>query len=102
MVRQMIMEYGMSDELGPLTYGRRQEAVFLGRDLMRARDYSDEVASKIDRAIRHIVMEQYDRAKSLLLQHRQTLNRLALALIEKETLESDELRAIVYGSSIHA
>ncbi|MCY0878258.1 MAG: ATP-dependent zinc metalloprotease FtsH [Firmicutes bacterium] len=101
MVRQMIMEYGMSDELGPLTYGRRQEAVFLGRDLMRARDYSDEVAAKIDRAIRHIVMEQYERAKSILLQHRQTLNRLALALIEKETLESEELRAIVFGS-IHA
>lgn len=99
MVRQMIMEYGMSDELGPLTYGRRQEAVFLGRDLMRARDYSDEVASKIDRAIRHIIMEQYDRAKTLLLQHRQTLNRFALALMEKETLESEELRALLNATT---
>lgn len=95
MVRQMIMEYGMSEELGPLTYGRRQGAVFLGRDLMRSRDYSDEVASKIDRAIRHIVMEQYERAKTLLLQHRQTLNRLALSLMEKETLESEDLQTIV-------
>jgi cell division protease FtsH len=95
MVRQMIMEYGMSDELGPLTYGRRSESVFLGRDLMRSRDYSDEVASKIDRAIRHVVMEQYERAKVILLQHRHVLNRLALALMEKETLESEELRTIV-------
>lgn len=95
MVRQMIMEYGMSEELGPLTYGRSQGAVFLGRDLMRSRDYSDEVASKIDRAIRHIVMQQYERAKTLLMQHRRTLNRLALALMEKETLESDELKIIV-------
>jgi len=95
MVRQMIMEYGMSEELGPLTYGRRQGAVFLGRDLMRSRDYSDEVASKIDKAIRHIIMEQYERAKNLLVQHRQTLNRLALTLMEKETLESDELKAIL-------
>lgn len=95
MVRQMIMEYGMSNELGPLTYGRRQGAVFLGRDLMRSRDYSDEVASQIDRAIRHIVMEQYERAKNILVKHRQVLNRIALTLMEKETLESEELQALV-------
>ena len=99
MVRQMIMEYGMSEELGPLTYGRRQDAVFLGRELMRSRDYSDEVASKIDRAIRHIIMEQYERAKAILLQHRQVLNRIALTLIEKETLESDELQAILAAAT---
>ncbi len=99
LVRQMIMEYGMSEELGPLTYGRSQGAVFLGRDLMRSRDYSDEVASKIDRAIRHIVLEQYERAKQLLMQHRYTLNRLALALMEKETLESDELRRILQATT---
>jgi cell division protease FtsH len=95
MVRQMIMEYGMSDELGPLTYGRRQDSVFLGRDLVRARDYSDEVAARIDAAIRRVIMEQYERAKTLLLQHRTQLNRIALALMEKETLESEELRTIV-------
>ncbi|MDA8192871.1 MAG: ATP-dependent zinc metalloprotease FtsH [Thermaerobacter sp.] len=97
MVRQMITEFGMSDELGPLTYGRRQE-VFLGRDLMRQRDYSDEVASKIDHAIRRIVLEQYDRAKTLLMQHRAALNRVALTLMEKETLESDELRTLVQST----
>jgi cell division protease FtsH len=97
MVRQMIMEYGMSDELGPISYGKAQE-VFLGRDLMRHQDYSDEVAAKIDMAIRHVILEQYERAKSILLQHRQILNRLALALLEKETLESEELKAIVFGA----
>ncbi|MBX5466122.1 MAG: ATP-dependent zinc metalloprotease FtsH [Firmicutes bacterium] len=97
-VRQMITEYGMSEELGPMTYGTRQDQVFLGRDLIRQRDYSEEVASKIDQAIRHIVFQQFERAKSILLQHRATLNRLALALLEKETLEGEELREIVFGS----
>lgn len=98
MVRRMIMEYGMSRELGPLTYGTRQDQVFLGRDLMRARNYSEEIASKIDQAIRHAVLEQYQRARALLLEHRTALNRLAMALLEKETLEAEEIRLIVFGS----
>ncbi len=98
MVRQMIMEYGMSRELGPLTFGTRQDQIFLGRDLMRYRDYSEEVASKIDDSIRHVVFEQYERAKTLVMRHRAALNRLALALLEKETLESEEIRSIVFGS----
>lgn len=99
MVRQMITEYGMSDELGPMTYGSRQDQVFLGRDLMRARNYSEEVASKIDQAIRHIVTVQYERAKNILLQHRVTLNQIALALMDKETLSAEELRAIVQATT---
>lgn len=100
MVRQMITEYGMSDELGPMTYGQRQDQVFLGRDLSREPDYSEEVASQIDREVHEIVMEQYDRACKLLRSRRSTLNRLALALIEKETLLSDELKTIVWGGSL--
>jgi cell division protease FtsH len=95
LVRRMITEYGMSDELGPMTYGTRHDQVFLGRDLMRDRDYSEEVASAIDREVRHIVMQQYERAKQILRQHRDVLNRMAQALIEKETLEADELLALV-------
>jgi len=95
LVRRMITEYGMSDELGPMTYGTRHDQVFLGRDLMRDRDYSEEVASAIDREVRHIVMQQYERAKQILRQHRDILNRMAQALIEKETLEADELLALV-------
>lgn len=99
MVRQMITEYGMSDELGPMTYGNRQDQVFLGRDLMRARNYSEEVASKIDQAIRHNVMVQYERAKNLLLQHRVTLNQIALALMDKETLSAEDLRSILQATT---
>lgn len=99
MVRQMITEYGMSDELGPMTYGSRQDQVFLGRDLMRARNYSEEVASKIDQAIRHNVMVQYERAKNLLLQHRVTLNQIALALMDKETLSAEDLRSILQATT---
>lgn len=97
MVRQMIMEYGMSQELGPLTFGTRQDQIFLGRDLMRHRDFSEEVATKIDESIRHVIFEQYERAKTLVIRHRAALNRLALALLEKETLESEEIRSIVFG-----
>lgn len=96
MVKQMITEYGMSEELGPLTWGSRQGQVFLGRDLGRSSNYSEDVASKIDVAIRHVVMEQYERAKALLLQHRPALNRIAMLLLEKETVESGELLSIVH------
>ncbi|MGC8487494.1 MAG: ATP-dependent zinc metalloprotease FtsH [Clostridia bacterium] len=95
LVRRMITEYGMSDELGPMTYGTRHDQVFLGRDLMRDRDYSEEVASAIDREVRHIVMQQYDRAKGILRNHRDVLNRMAQALVEKETLDAEEIRALV-------
>ncbi|WP_053959533.1 ATP-dependent zinc metalloprotease FtsH [Sulfobacillus thermosulfidooxidans] len=100
MVRQMITEYGMSEELGPMTYGQKQDQIFLGRDLARDRDYSEDVASAIDREVRQIVMEQYQRAKHILMTHRTTLNRLALTLMEKETLLADELQAIVHGREV--
>lgn len=99
LVRQMITEYGMSDELGPMTYGQKQDQVFLGRDITRERDYGEEVASAIDREVRQIVAEQYQRAKELLITHRATLNRLAVTLMEKETLLSEELLNIVKGEA---
>lgn len=100
LVRQMITEYGMSDELGPMTYGQKQDQVFLGRDITRERDYGEEVASAIDREVRQIVAEQYQRAKELLMSHRITLNRLAVTLMEKETLLSGELLTIVKGGEV--
>jgi len=95
LVRRMITEYGMSEELGPLTYGTRHDQVFLGRDLVRDRDYGEEVASAIDREVRRMVLQQYERAKRLLETHRDILNRLGQALIEKETLDADELLELV-------
>jgi cell division protease FtsH len=99
MVKQMITQYGMSEELGPMTFGTPQDQVFLGRDLMRQRNYSEEVASKIDLAIRHIVLQQYERAKSILLQHRVTLNRIAIELIDRETLDSVQLKEIIRATT---
>ena len=99
MVRQMITEYGMSEDLGPMTYGQRQDQVFLGRDFSREPDYSEEVASAIDREVRDIVTDQYGRAKEILRSHRNILNRLALTLMEKETLLAEELKAIVWGGT---
>ncbi|MCY0880363.1 MAG: cell division protein FtsH, partial [Firmicutes bacterium] len=97
MVRQMITEYGMSEKLGPMTFGQKHEQVFLGRDLSRERDYGEDVASAIDREVREIVFQQYQRAKQILESHRTVLNRLAMTLMEQETVLADELRRIVYG-----
>lgn len=90
-VRRMIMEYGMSEELGPLTLGRKQEAVFLGRDIARDRNYGEEVASAIDKEVRQIVEKNYNRAKDILEKHMDTLHLIARTLMEKETIEANEL-----------
>ncbi len=95
MVRKMITEYGMSDVLGPMTFGQRSDSVFLGRDLTRERDYGEVVASAIDREVRDIVIQQYERAKHILITHRSILNRMAVTLLSKETLLAEELLAIV-------
>ncbi|MGB9904172.1 MAG: ATP-dependent zinc metalloprotease FtsH [Desulfotomaculales bacterium] len=89
-VRRMIMEYGMSEELGPMTLGRKYETPFLGRDLARDRNYGEEVASAIDKEVRRIVDVNYNRARDILEKHMNTLHLIASALMEKETLEAEE------------
>ena len=89
------MEYGMSDKLGPLTFGRKQEQVFLGRDLGRERDFSEEIASAIDRETRNMVDECFRRTEELLTKHTKQLHAIAEAVLEKETLEADEFVRIV-------
>lgn len=93
--RKMIMEYGMSDKLGPLTFGRKQEQVFLGRDLGRERDFSEEIASAIDRETRNMVDECFHRTEELLSEHIDRLHAVAKAVLDKETLEADEFVRIV-------
>lgn len=90
LVRKMIMEYGMSEELGPLTLGRKREQVFLGRDIARDRDYGEEVASAIDKEVRKIIDQGYNRAKEILEKHIETLHLVATTLMDKETLEAEE------------
>ncbi len=93
--RQMIMEYGMSEELGPLTFGRRQHQVFLGRDLGRERDFSEEVASAIDRESKRMVEECFRRTEKVLSDNIERLHAVAEAVLEKETLNADEFVEIV-------
>jgi len=99
-VRQMIMEYGMSDALGPITLGRKQDQVFLGRDLGRDRDYSEEIAKAIDQEIRKTIDNSYQQAQDILEENRSKLETLAQALIERETLNSKEIKALVEGKEL--
>jgi cell division protease FtsH len=97
MVRKLICDYGMTNELGPLSYGEKEEQVFLGRDLNRRRDYSERTAEVIDSLMRNIVEEQYARARNIITQHRDELDRLAGALLEYELLDREEILKIIKG-----
>jgi len=94
--RAMVCEYGMS-ELGPLTFGKKEEQIFLGREISQHRDYSEDTAIKIDNEVRRIVAEQYDRARNILLENKDAMVRLAEALLEFETLDSVQIRRVVAG-----
>jgi len=99
-VRQMIMEYGMSDALGPITLGKKHDQVFLGRDLARDRDYSEEIAKAIDQEIRKTIDDCFQKAQDILEKERSKLELIAQALIEKETLNAEEIKALVEGRSM--
>ena len=100
LARRMVTEFGMSDRLGPLTLGTRHGPVFLGRDLVESRNYSDEIAYEIDQEVRRIIDECYSRARQVLTEHKDVLERIAQALLERETLESDELETLVAGQPL--
>jgi cell division protease FtsH len=95
--RQMVTEYGMSDRLGPLTLGQKQDQVFLGRDFASHPDYSDQVAFEIDSEIRQLIDKAHDEALEILTEHRAKLDQIAAALIEKETIEKEDLVAVLEG-----
>ncbi len=97
LARAMVTQYGMSEKLGPLTFGKKDEMIFLGREISEQRNYSDEVAAKIDAEVRVIIDRAYDRAKAALVGHREVLDRLAALLIEKETIESEEFETLFSG-----
>jgi cell division protease FtsH len=97
LARKMVTEWGMSDKLGPLAYGKKEEQIFLGREIAQHRDYSEHTAIEIDEEVKRIVSENYERAKKLISERRETLDRLTKALLEKETLDGSEVEAIVNG-----
>ena len=98
LARRMVCEWGMSQELGPLSFGRKDEQVFLGRDIMQQRDYSEQTAIHIDKEVRAIVEENFQRAKAILSEHLDLLNCVAQALLEKETLDLKDLDLIIAGT----
>lgn len=100
LVRRMIMEFGMSENLGPLTFGKKEGQVFLGRDLARERDFSEEVAAAIDKEERDIINQCYQKAKQILNENRDTLVLIAETLLEKETIKADELERLIAGKPI--
>jgi len=89
LARTMVMRLGMSEELGQMVYGKKEELVFLGREISEQRDYSEHIAEKIDTAIQNIVQDAYKRAKDILLQYREELDKIAKKLLEVETLDAD-------------
>lgn len=98
--RQMVTEFGMSDKLGPLTLGQKQDQVFLGRDFAAHPDYSQEIAYEIDKEIRRLVDEAYDKARRILEEKRAKLDEVARMLVEKETIERSELERLLEEKKI--
>lgn len=103
LARQMICEYGMSDNIGPVTFGHRQDQVFLGRDIARDKDYSEEVAAEIDKEVRSFMEDAYAATEKLLSENIDKLHVIAKALMEKETLDEEEINQLVkYGHILSA
>jgi cell division protease FtsH len=101
LVRKMVTEYGMSSELGHMTFGHgHEDQIFLGRDIARDRNYSEEVAAAIDREMRRIMDESYRQAEKIIQENRHLLEALAKALLEKETLEAEEFKKIMEGETL--
>src|SRR5260370_11874689 len=98
---KMVCEWGMSEKLGPLAYGKKEESIFLGRDYgQRTQDYSEQTAQEIDQEVRAIVQRQYVRVKDHLTSGRDKLQRLADSLIERETLDAEEIHAVLEGKAL--
>jgi cell division protease FtsH len=98
--RQMVMRFGMSDKLGPVALGRQQGNMFLGRDIMSERDFSEETASAIDGEVRKLVDVAYDRAKHVLVSNKHVLDQLAEMLVEKETVDAEELQDLLANNDV--
>ena len=97
LARKMVCEWGMSEAMGPLTFGKREEQIFLGRELSKPQDYSQDTAIRIDREVKKFVMENYDRARVLLTEHKGILQKIADELLAREVLDADQVLRLVKG-----
>jgi cell division protease FtsH len=100
LARKMVCEWGMSETLGPLTFGQKEEQIFLGKEFARHKDYSEETARDIDAEIRGIVTENYEKAKKVVQENQETVTRIAEALLERETLDASEIEALIEGRDL--
>ncbi len=101
MARKMVCEWGMS-EMGPLSFGKKEEQIFLGREIAQHRDYSEDTAIKIDEQVRKLVEGAYNRARSIIEDHSEALSKIAEALLEREVLDGEEVMSIIQGGSLAA
>jgi cell division protease FtsH len=97
LARKMICEWGMSETMGPLAYGKKEEQIFVGREISQHKDYSEATAIAIDKEVKELVGKSYERAKKLVRENKKTLDKLAEALLERESLGSHEVDVIVFG-----
>ncbi len=97
--RRMVCEYGMS-RLGPLTFGKKEEQIFLGREIAQHRDFSEETARQIDQEVRRLIDEAYQSAYSILDAHRDAMHRIAAALLERETIDAEEVKMLIEGKEL--
>jgi cell division protease FtsH len=95
MARRMVCEWGMAEEMGPVTYGQEDEPIFLGKEIARHKDYSEDTAQQIDRAIKNILDGGLRQAEEILKSHKEELEKLADALLARETLVDDEVRSLL-------
>ena len=102
MARRMVCEWGMSDAMGPLAFGKKEEQIFLGREIAQHQDYSEDTALHIDREVKRFVTDNYERAQKLLLEHKEQVMALADALLVRETLDAEQVRRIAAGEALEA
>jgi cell division protease FtsH len=100
LARKMVCEWGMSDSMGPLTFGKKEEQIFLGREIAQHQDYSEDTALKIDHEVKRFVTEAYVRANEILMQYKPRVLEMADALLARETLDAEQVRRIVAGEPL--
>src|SRR6202043_2616406 len=100
LARRMVCEWGMSDAMGPLTFGKKEEQIFLGREIAQHQDYSEDTALKIDHEVKRFVTDNYHRSHRLLMDQKDTLIKIAEALLAREVLDADQVRRLAAGQPL--
>jgi len=95
LARRLVTQFGMSDKLGPMTFGHQEELIFLGKEIHESRNYSENIAFEIDKEVKKLITDAYRTAQKMIRHHRSKLNEIARYLIEKETIEKEEFEKLM-------